>query len=136
MVSNKKLGSDFEQEFCKILSGKGYWVHNFANRKNGQPADVIAVKNGTALLLDCKVCSNGVFDTRRIELNQHLAMRKWERCGNGTAWFAIKMDDDIYVVHYNALDRQGKAISKRFIQMIGIKLEQFLEEQDENNNKQ
>ena len=49
MVSNKKLGNDFEQEFCNILSSKGYWVHNFANRKNGHPADVIAVKDGAAL---------------------------------------------------------------------------------------
>ena len=128
MVSNKKLGNDFEQEFCKILSGKGYWVHNFANRKNGQPADVIAVKDGTALLLDCKVCSNGVFDTRRIELNQHLAMRKWERCGNGTAWFALKIDDEIYMLTYSILEKQKRAVSKRFIQMTGVKLDYFLED--------
>ena len=45
---NKKLGNDFEQELCQILADAGYWVHNFANRKNGQPADIIAVKNGKA----------------------------------------------------------------------------------------
>ena len=39
MKSNKKLGSDFEQEVCQELAKEGYWVHNFANRKNGQPAD-------------------------------------------------------------------------------------------------
>lgn len=128
MVSNKKLGNDFEQEFCKRLSKAGYWVHNFANKKNGQPADVIAVKDGTALLLDCKVCSNGIFDISRIELNQHLAMRKWERCGNGTAWLALKVEDEIYILPYSALEKQKKTISKRFIQIVGARLDCFLEE--------
>lgn len=128
MVSNKKLGNDFEQEFCKRLSKAGYWVHNFANRKNGQPADVIAVKDGAALLLDCKVCSNGIFDISRIELNQHLAMRKWERCGNGTAWFALKVEDEIYILPYSVLEKQKKTISKRFIQIVGARLDCFLEE--------
>lgn len=128
MVSNKKLGNDFEQEFCKRLSKAGYWVHNFANKKNGQPADIIAVKDGTALLLDCKVCSNGIFDISRIELNQHLAMRKWERCGNGTAWFALKVEDEIYILPYSVLEKQKKTISKRFIQIVGARLDCFLEE--------
>ena len=61
MKSNKKLGSDFEQEVCQELAKEGYWVHNFANRKNGQPMDVIAVMDNKAILIDAKVCSDGVF---------------------------------------------------------------------------
>lgn len=128
MVSNKKMGNDFEQEFCKRLSEAGYWVHNFANRKNGQPADVIAVKDQIALLFDCKVCKNGTFDTGRIEMNQHLAMRKWERCGNGTAWFALKVDGEVYMLPYAILRKQQKTVPKFFIQTVGIKLDCFLEE--------
>lgn len=51
MKSNKKLGSDFEQEVCQELAKEGYWVHNFANRKNGQPADIIAAKRDCILLI-------------------------------------------------------------------------------------
>ena len=42
---NKKIGNDFEKELCEILADAGCCVHNFANRKNGHPADKIAAKN-------------------------------------------------------------------------------------------
>ena len=79
---NKKLGNDFEQELCQILADAGYWTHNFANRKNGQPADIIAVRSGGAYLIDAKVCSYEVFPFKRIEETQHLAMDMWLECGN------------------------------------------------------
>ena len=41
MKTNKKIGSDLEQEVCRLLAEQGYWVHNFANRTNGQPVDII-----------------------------------------------------------------------------------------------
>lgn len=44
MACNKKLGNNFETEFCEILSAHGFWVHNLAQNQAGQPADVIAVK--------------------------------------------------------------------------------------------
>ena len=69
MKSNKKLGSDFEQEVCQELAQEGYWVHNFANRKNGQPMDIIAVRENIACLIDAKVCTNGIFKISRIEEN-------------------------------------------------------------------
>ena len=62
MKSNKKTGTDFEQEVCQLLSEQGYWVHNFANRANGQPVDIIAARMGRAMIIDAKVCSSGYFD--------------------------------------------------------------------------
>ena len=100
---NKKLGNDFEQELCEILADAGYWVHNFANRKNGQPADIIAVKNGGAYLIDAKVCSYEVFPFRRIEENQQLAMDMWIECGNTTPYFALKCRNDIYMLDWNTI---------------------------------
>ena len=97
---NKKLGNDFEQELCEILADAGYWVHNFANRKNGQPADIIAVKNGRAYLIDAKVCTHETFPFRRIEDNQQLAMDVWVECGNNTPYFALKARNEIYMVPY------------------------------------
>ena len=108
---NKKLGNDFEQELCEILADAGYWVHNFANRKNGQPADIIAVKNGKAYLIDAKVCMYEVFPFRRIEDNQRLSMGLWIECGNTTPYFALKARNEIYMVSYEfikELSEQGK----------------------------
>ena len=108
---NKKLGNDFEQELCEILADAGYWTHNFANRKNGQPADIIAVRSGGAYLIDAKVCSYEVFPFKRIEENQHLAMDMWLECGNIEPYFALKARNEIYMVSYvtiKNLIRKGK----------------------------
>ena len=110
-VINKKLGNDFEQELCEILADAGYWTHNFSNRKNGQPADIIAVKNGGAYLIDAKVCSYEVFPFRRIEENQQLAMDMWIECGNIEPYFALKCRNEVYMVGYTTIKdlmRKGK----------------------------
>ena len=110
-VINKKIGNEFEQEICEILADAGYWVHNFANRKNGQPADIIAVKNRMAFLIDAKVCTYEVFPFRRIEDNQQLAMDIWIECGNIEPYFALKARNEIYMVSYaiiKDLIRYGK----------------------------
>ena len=100
---NKKLGNDFEQELCEILADHGFWAHNFANRKNGQPADIIAVKNRMAFLIDAKVCTYEVFPFRRIEDNQHLAMDMWIECGNIEPYFALKCRNEVYMVGYRTI---------------------------------
>ena len=88
---NKKIGNDFEAELCDILAENGYWAHNFAQNKAGQPADIIAAKNRKTVLIDCKVCSDGVFKFDRIEENQRRAMQLWHDCGNSDGWFALKI---------------------------------------------
>ncbi len=99
-MSNKKVGNDFEREFCEILSKNGFWVHNLAQNQTGQPADVIAVRDGKAYLIDCKVCSTGRFQLKRIEENQQLAMEHWLDMGNDEVWFALKLDDNIVMINY------------------------------------
>lgn len=71
---NKTLGNHFEGELCELLAENGFWAHNLAQNQAGQPADVIAVKNDVAILIDCKVCSNDRFSLSRIEDNQEMAM--------------------------------------------------------------
>ena len=108
---NKKLGNDFEQELCQILADAGYWTHNFANRKNGQPADIIAVKNGEAYLIDAKECTREIFPIKRMEYNQELSMGLWIECGNIEPYFALKARNEIYMVSYvtiKNLIRKGK----------------------------
>lgn len=54
---NKIAGNRFEAELCGILAEHGFWAHNMAQNQAGQPADIIAVKDGWAVLIDCKLCS-------------------------------------------------------------------------------
>ena len=102
-VINKKLGNHFEKELCQILADAGYWTHNFASRKNGQPADIIAVKNGKAYLIDAKECTREIFPLKRMEYNQELSMGLWIECGNIEPYFALKARNEIYMVDYTTV---------------------------------
>ena len=99
-MTNKKLGNSFEQELCEKLSEYGFWSHNLAMNKSGQPADVIAVRNKQAYLIDAKVVSSSRgFALSRVEENQDLAMDLWAQCGNGQGWFAFKLPtNEIYMI--------------------------------------
>jgi Holliday junction resolvase len=97
-MHNKKLGNHFEAELCETLADEGFWCHNLAQNSDGQPADVIAVKDGQAYLIDCKVCSRGRFQFDRIEDNQRYSMELWRECGNGEGLFALSFSGQIYMV--------------------------------------
>ena len=106
ITSNKKLGNNFESAFCKILFEEGFWCHNLAQNQTGQPADVIAVRNGKAYLIDCKV-----FVFSRIEDNQHTAMKAWKESGNKKGWFALLCSDHIFMLDYDTLKRLSETQS-------------------------
>jgi Holliday junction resolvase len=74
-----------------------------AANASGQPADVIAAKDGNSYLIDCKVCTNGKFPFSRVEENQDLAMSLWEDCGNGQGWFALLVDEFIYMIPHSII---------------------------------
>ena len=88
-MNNKQAGNEFEREFCEILAIDGFWSHFMGDNRNGQPADIIAVRNKKAYLIDAKDCKNDRFVLSRIEDNQHMAMRCWEICGNNQGLFAL-----------------------------------------------
>lgn len=101
-ASNKTIGNSFETELCELLAEHGYWAHNLAQNQTGQPADVIAVKNDIAYLIDCKVCLNDRFPFSRVEDNQEGAMTLWEMRGNANCHFALKDSKDrIYMLHFD-----------------------------------
>lgn len=131
-MSNKKLGNDFEAKFCEILYDNFFWTHNFAQNKAGQPADVIAVKNKKAYLIDCKVCKNDVFPFSRIEPNQHTAMRLWKESGNGEGWFALGLSDgSIYMIYQSlmiALSLNQSSINRDLITHYGMAFEKWVEQ--------
>ncbi|GHV48048.1 hypothetical protein FACS189499_06680 [Clostridia bacterium] len=112
---NKKIGNEFEEMFSQLLFDNGFWVHKLYATEAGQPADIIAVKNRRAYLIDCKVCTDGSFVLSRIEDNQDSAMTLWEDCGNGEALFALLVDGEIYMATYGQLQTQTGRVSEEWI---------------------
>ena len=131
MATNRKIGNKFETEFCEMLFQNGYWTHNLAQNSAGQPADVIAVRNGKAYLIDCKVCINDTFPFSRIESNQHTAMTLWKQSGNGYGWFALQLSNkDIYMIDHDlmiALSLNQSSIGEYLITHYGIPLRWWIE---------
>ena len=128
-MSNRALGNSFESELCDKLYHYGFWTHNMTQNKAGQPADVIAVKNGKAYLIDAKVCSDGKFPLSRIEENQELAMTLWKECGNEQGWFALKVQEKVYMVSHTvviALKNRQSVLSFDDITKVGIPFERWV----------
>ena len=128
-MSNKSIGNAFEEEFCEILYKHGFWVHRLVQNATGQPADVIAVKNENAYLIDCKVCSRGKFPLSRVEENQHLSMELWMDCNNSEPLFALKIGDDIVMIPYSVMIDQTyctSSLSETDIMDLGILLERWI----------
>ena len=130
-MTNKKLGNTFEQELCEKLAEYGFWTHNLAMNKSGQPADIIAVKNKQAYLIDAKVVSSPRgFALSRVEENQDLAMDSWNERGNGQGWFAFKLPtNEIYMLpHFTikALMVSQSKLSCAEIFQIGKSLEKWV----------
>lgn len=126
-MSNKKIGNSFEAELCEILSQNGFWAHNLAQNAAGQPADIIAVKNGTAYLIDCKVCSGKAFNLSRVEENQRLSMCLWSDCFNGDGWFAVKFGENIYMATLGRLlSIATKSPTEDFFKRFTLTLDEWL----------
>lgn len=106
-MNNKRLGSAFEREVCDILAASGWWVHFIApDARGAQPFDIIAVKNGRAVAIDCKTCAANRIALTRLEDNQILAFEKWLSCGNGIPRVMVKHNGKVYSVSYDALKKQ------------------------------
>lgn len=128
-MTNKKIGNDFESDFCEILFEQGFWVHNFAQNQDGQPADVIAARNGKTYLIDCKVCSVRGFALSRMEENQDLSMELWKSTGNGEGWFAVLIGEQIVMLpHFTvkALRATQSYMNELELREYGTPLEKWL----------
>ena len=128
-MNNRSLGNSFETELCELLSSYGFWVHPMRQDSSGQPADIMAVRNKVAYLIDAKVCSNNKFPLSRVEENQDLAMDLWRECGNGIGWFALKLGSQIYMIsHYvmRAYKDKQYSLSANEIAELGSPIEKWV----------
>lgn len=128
-MNNKTIGNDFETDLCNILFNHGFWTHQMMMHRSGQPADIIAVKNKKAYLIDAKVCSNDTFPFSRIEENQDLAMGLWKDSGNGVGWFALQLDTQVYMISHYVMtayrDKQYSLSAKEIVEL-GIPIEKWV----------
>lgn len=120
-MSNIKEGNDFEHVILLRLKDKGYWSHNFANKSNGQPMDIIAIKDDKKFLLDCKVCSGNSFRFSRIEDNQEHAALAFEKKAKGKAFFVIRMKGEIFVINNDDIFYQRNVKNKKSINFSELK---------------
>jgi len=129
-MSNRSAGLGFENRFCETLSENGFWVLHIPQVAAGQPADVLAVKNNHAYLIDCKHCSKSTFQLSRVEPNQVTAMTLFRSCHNTDAWFALHINLQVYMVSFSTVMKYRYAKSAMTLSDIkadGLPLERWLE---------
>lgn len=108
-MNNKKLGTEFEHKVVKMLSDAGFWVRFMTpDNRGAQPFDIIAVKDGVAIVADCKTSKDHIFRISRLEENQKLAFEKWKACGNMEPLIIIEYNDEVKFVKYSYLKNAGK----------------------------
>ena len=104
-MTNDELGRMWEKQLAEMLYRDGFWVHIFKGNRNGQPSDIIAVKDGHAYLIDAKVCSVKGFALSRIESNQRTAMNLWRQRGNHEPMFGLLIPGGhVYIVSLACLE--------------------------------
>lgn len=135
--TNKVDGNNFEDKLCKALFKVGYWAHNLAQNRYGQPADIIAGKNGKVYLIDAKVVSTEKgFELSRMEDNQDLAMSLWEERIGNCCWFCIWYKqtgdyNDVFMVSHDTIVRL-KQSGKSYLtfddaQLYGVRINYWIE---------
>lgn len=83
------------------------------DKRGAQPFDLLAVKNGVALAIDCKTCADPIFRLSRLEDNQRYAFTRWMERGNGTPYLLVKHDEYIYWISYSRLLKEEKIDLRR-----------------------
>lgn len=108
-MNNKKIGTAFEKRVCQMLASDGWWVHFIEPKQNGaQPFDIIAVKAGGAIAIDCKTCASKYFGFDRLEDNQVMAFEKWLACGNAMPLVYIEHDGRVFVIRYQYIKEKNR----------------------------
>jgi len=135
-TDNRTNGGKFEQELSHTLAENGFWVHVMQQNKAGQPADLIAVKGRYHTLIDCKVVSDGKgFSFDRVEENQRMAMRMFQRKCYELCYFAIRLPDgSVWMVSMERIETlrlRGKLrLTETEIRESTWKLESWLKSSD------
>ena len=108
-MNNKRIGMDFERKIVDMFSKSGYWVHFISpDARGAQPFDIIIVKDGVAVVGDCKTCKDHIFRLNRLEENQKMAFEKWLSCGNTEPLIFVEHKGAVKIIEYSALKSAGR----------------------------
>lgn len=102
-MNNKTGGTKWEQEFCDLAAQHGFYAHQNADTRAGQPYDVQLCKNNICTQVDCKVVHGDSFSRSNIQDNQITAFRLLEHRGCFNNFFAVKFIDDTGAEDYRVL---------------------------------
>lgn len=109
VVNNKKRGMEFEKRVVRRFEENGWWVHFMAPDSRGaQPFDIIAMKDGLAIVGDCKTATSHWFPLSRLEWNQVYAFEHWLACGGTEPQVIVEYKDEIKLIPYGVLKEKGK----------------------------
>lgn len=108
-MNNKELGNKFEDFMCDYLKQQGWWAHFISpDRRGAQPFDIIAVKDGVPVAIDCKTSEDHIFRLGRLEDNQKTAFDLWLKRGNIHAFIAVYHENHVYFIDYEGLKEQKR----------------------------
>lgn len=53
-IKQYNVGKSFEKEILEYYSNKGYWTYKFPTEFGGTICDIMVVKNGACMFIECK----------------------------------------------------------------------------------
>lgn len=101
----KKRGNKVEKILLEKLTGYGFWAKLLLDDSDGQPFDIIAVKNGKIFAIDSKASVSKRFNYSRIEKNQYNSFSRVNKEGVYTG-FAIYYNDVFYFLDFTTLKKE------------------------------
>ena len=122
-MNSKKIGNKIEVKLRKTLSYWGFFAHLLVDNKNGQPFDIIAIKNGKIFAIDSKASISNRFNRSRIEDNQYSSLAKIAKEGAYTG-FAIYYKNEFYFLEFKNINTGVKSYEITKLP----KLEEYLRE--------
>ena len=102
-MSNKRLGTRYEEKVAQVLYDNGYWVTLLTASRTGQPADIIAIRGNEIALLDAKLCTKDRFELSRVEPNQIRSMSLLEKRSYAIAGFVLGMSEGDYFISWGTV---------------------------------
>lgn len=116
---SQRNGKRFEERLCEYFSKKGYYViYNEKGVTGSQPTDIVIIKNNIATLIEAKNLDNttGRFPLNRVEMNQHLAYKKYRSCKNTNFVLAINWNDGVYIIDFGLIQFYKNSIDLKALE--------------------
>jgi hypothetical protein len=100
-IKQYRYGSDTEKKFKELMTGLGWWVHQFTPTVRGTPCDFVVAKDNEIWFVDVKnVHNSSLMGFGRLEENQINAFKLLTMTGNWRCGWVLHFDDGFYFFSY------------------------------------